>query len=55
MQAPNFLALDEVTNDIDIPTMTILEDYLTSFSGIIVASLSRPLFPGQYRGPDLCI
>ena len=37
MQAPNFLALDEVTNDIDIPTMTILEDYLTSFSGIIVA------------------
>ena len=37
MQAPNFLALDEVTNDIDIPTMAILEDYLTSFSGIIVA------------------
>ncbi len=37
MRAPNFLALDEVTNDIDIPTMTILEDYLTSFSGIIVA------------------
>lgn len=37
MQAPNVLALDEVTNDIDIPTMAILEDYLTSFSGIIVA------------------
>lgn len=37
MQAPNFLALDEVTNDIDIPTMAILEDYLTAFSGIIVA------------------
>ena len=37
MQVPNFLALDEVTNDIDIPTMAILEDYLTSFSGIIVA------------------
>ena len=55
MQAPNFLALDEVTNDIDIPTMTILEDYLTSFSGIIVCSLSRPVFPGQYRGPDICI
>ncbi len=37
MQAPNVLALDEVTNDIDIPTMTILEDYLASFAGIIVA------------------
>lgn len=37
MQAPNVLVLDEVTNDIDIPTMTILEDYLTSFSGIIIA------------------
>ena len=37
MQAPNFLALDEVTNYIDIQTLTILEDYLTSFSGIIVA------------------
>lgn len=37
MQAPNFLALDEVTNDIDIPTMAVLEDYLNSFSGIVVA------------------
>lgn len=33
---PNFLALDECTNDIDIPTMTILEDYLNSFPGIVV-------------------
>lgn len=34
--APNFLVLDEASNDIDIPTMTILEDYLTSFPGIVV-------------------
>lgn len=33
---PNFLVLDECTNDLDIPTMTILEDYLSSFSGIVV-------------------
>lgn len=34
---PNFLVLDEVSNDLDIPTMTILEDYLSSFTGIVVA------------------
>ena len=28
--------LDECTNDLDIPTMTILEDYLASFVGIVV-------------------
>ncbi|BDZ81733.1 ABC-F family ATP-binding cassette domain-containing protein [Claveliimonas bilis] len=33
---PNFLVLDECTNDLDIPTMTILEDYLASFVGIVV-------------------
>lgn len=37
MEAPNVLILDEPSNDIDIPTLTILEDYLDSFSGIIVA------------------
>lgn len=35
--APNVLLLDEITNDIDIPTLTILEDYLNSFSGIVIA------------------
>lgn len=34
--SPNVLVLDEITNDIDIPTLTILEDYLNSFSGIII-------------------
>lgn len=37
MQAPNVLLLDEPTNDLDIQTLTILEDYLSSFSGAVVA------------------
>ena len=36
MEAPNVLILDEPTNDLDIPTLTILEDYLDSFSGIVI-------------------
>ena len=36
MSSPNVLILDEPTNDLDIPTLTILEDYLDSFSGIII-------------------
>lgn len=37
MGAPNVLLLDEPSNDLDIPTITILEDYLQSFSGIVIA------------------
>ena len=36
MDAPNVLILDEPTNDLDIPTLTILEDYLDSFLGIVI-------------------
>ena len=36
MDAPNVLLLDEPTNDLDIRTLTILEDYLDSFPGIVV-------------------
>jgi ATP-binding cassette subfamily F protein uup len=36
MEAPNILVLDEPTNDLDIQTLTILEDYLTRFEGIVV-------------------
>ena len=37
MGAPNVLLLDEPTNDLDIQTLGILEDYLESFSGAVVA------------------
>lgn len=37
MEAPNVLLLDEPTNDLDIETLTILEDYLDGFAGIVVA------------------
>lgn len=37
MDAPNVLLLDEPTNDLDIQTLTILEDYLDSFQGIVIA------------------
>lgn len=36
MQAPNVLLLDEPTNDLDITTLTILEDYLDSFNGLVI-------------------
>lgn len=37
MTAPNVLILDEPTNDLDIATLTILEDYLDYFEGIVIA------------------
>jgi len=36
MSSPNVLVLDEPTNDLDIQTLTILEDYLDRFDGIII-------------------
>lgn len=36
MEAPNILVLDEPTNDLDIQTLTILEDFLETFPGIVV-------------------
>jgi ATP-binding cassette subfamily F protein uup len=36
MSAPNLLLLDEVTNDLDIPTLVALEEYLESFPGCLV-------------------
>ena len=35
--APNVLLLDEPTNDLDIETLTVLEDYLETFQGAVVA------------------
>ena len=37
MQAPNVLFLDEPTNDLDVETLAILEDYLDAFPGAVIA------------------
>lgn len=37
MEAPNVLVLDEPTNDLDTNTLAILEDYLDSYEGIVIA------------------
>jgi len=36
MRNPNFLILDEPTNDLDILTLNVLEDYLRSFKGVVI-------------------
>ncbi len=36
MSQPNVLLLDEPTNDLDIGTLTVLEDYLDNFSGTVI-------------------
>ena len=36
MQNPNFLILDEPTNDLDIATLNVLEDYLSEFRGCVI-------------------
>ena len=42
MRSPNFIILDEPTNDLDIATLNVLEDYLISFKGcVIVVSHDR--------------
>lgn len=38
MENPNFLILDEPTNDLDIPTLAVLEDFLRNFSGCVMIS-----------------
>ena len=36
MRSPNFLILDEPTNDLDIPTLNVLEEYLRNFRGCLI-------------------
>lgn len=59
IQTPNFLILDEPTNDLDILTMNVLENYLSSFEGTLIIvshdryfmdKLAGHLFVFQGRG-----
>ena len=36
MEAPNVLYLDEPTNDLDIETLKILEDFIDEFVGVVI-------------------
>ena len=55
MDAPNVLLLDEPTNDLDIRTLTILEDYLDSFQGIVISvSHDRYFLDGSARRRFAC-
>ena len=53
MSAPNILLLDEPTNDLDIETLTILEDYLDSFPGALIAVSHDRYFLDKIAGSIL--
>ena len=40
----NFLILDEPTNDLDLPTLRVLEEALIAFPGVVLRRQPRPLF-----------
>ena len=50
MDAPNVLVLDEPTNDLDIATLRVLEDYLDSFQGIVLTVSHDRYFLGRIAG-----
>ena len=47
MEAPNVLILDEPTNDLDITTLAILEDYLDNYEGIVITVSHDRYFLGH--------
>ena len=47
MRNPNFLVLDEPTNDLDIPTLQVLEEYLQDFPGCVIIVSHDTGFPRQ--------
>lgn len=53
MAAPNVLLLDEPTNDLDIQTLTVLEDYLDSFKGAVLAVSHDRYFLDRIAGKIL--
>ena len=50
MSAPNVLILDEPTNDLDIPTLSVLEDYLDTFNGAGIAVSHDRYFLDRFAG-----
>ena len=46
IQNPNFLILDEPTNDLDVVTLNVLENFLLDYPGMLTGGFSRPLFYG---------
>ena len=50
MDAPNVLVLDEPTNDLDIATLRVLEDYLDSFQGIVLTESHDRYFLDRIAG-----
>ena len=44
MRSPNFLVLDEPTNDLDIVTLNVLEEYLSNFRECAIVVSTTPTF-----------
>mgnify|MGYP000532607659 CR=1 FL=1 len=55
MEAPNVLILDEPTNDLDIRTLTILEDYLDNYDGIVITVSHDRYFLDRVVNRIFCI